>query len=81
MATPLPGTLPPPPPPPSHGHAATKRPTLSDEEIRLRLVELAGSPWDRPAYQWQRAIDGMVRYVKTGCWADPALTPADDKAD
>lgn len=57
------------------------KPPISDDEIRLRLVELAGSPWEKPAHHWQRAIDVMVRYVKTGSWADPAMTPADDKAD
>lgn len=85
MATPLPGALPPPPSTlPRRPSLMTSRkpaPIVSDEEIRLRLVELAGSPWDKPAHQWQRAIDAMVRYVKTGSWEDPAMTRVDAKAD
>lgn len=79
---------PPVPPPPKRGeqppsliHLPKPQALISDEEIRLRLVELAGSPWDKPSHQWQGAVEAMVRYVKTGSWVDPAMRRVDAEAD
>lgn len=77
MPTPLPGTL---PPPPSHGPARPCPPPISDEEIRLRVIERVGVH-DLPFEQFRRVVDALVRYVKTGSWEDPAMQRVDAEAD